>query len=112
MRKVLKTEIWVLTVLVVFLMAPPNKPEAISTSNSLRKKGCDAYTAPIRVSLDIQIYRVYICRFANWDQAHRVVQALRGKHLVGHATAISYPFTLRVEEVGSIVGATELIEKL
>ena len=64
------------------------------------------------MSIDIQIYRVYIGRFANWDQAHWVVQTLRGKHLVGHVTAISYPFTLRVGEVGSIVEARELIEKL
>ena len=64
------------------------------------------------MSIDIQIYRVYIGRFANWVHAHRVVQALRGKHLAGHATAIPYPFTLRVGEVGSIVEARELIEKL
>ena len=64
------------------------------------------------MSIDIQIYRVYIGRFSNWDQAHRVVQTLRGKRLAGHATAIPYPFTLRVGEVGSIVEARELIEKL
>ena len=64
------------------------------------------------MSIDIQIYRVYIGRFSNWDQAHRVVQILRGKRLAGHATAIPYPFTLRVGEVGSIVQARELIEKL
>ena len=43
---------------------------------------------------------------------HRVVQNLRGKRLAGHATAIPYLFTLRVVEVGSIVVARELIEKL
>ena len=97
---------------VIHVSSHSNKPEAISTSKSLRKNGCDAYTAPVRVSIDIQIYRVYIGRFANWDQAHRVVQSLRGKRLAGHATAIPYPFTLRVGEVGSIVQARELIEKL
>jgi hypothetical protein len=33
--------------------------------------------------------------FANWDQ-HLVVQTFRGKRLAGDATAIPYPFTLRV----------------
>ena len=63
------------------------------------------------MSIDIQIYRVYIGRFSNWDQ-DRVVQILRGKRLAGHATAIPYPFILRVGEVSSIVEARELIEKL
>ena len=97
---------------VIHVSSHSNKPEAISTSNSLRINGYDAYTAPVRMSIDIQIYRVYIGRFSNWDQAHRVVQILRGKRLAGHATAIPYPFTLRVGEVGSIVQARELIEKL
>ena len=73
---------------VIHVFSHSNKPEAISTSNSLRKNGYNAYTAPVRVSIDIQIYRVYIGRFANWVHAHRVVQALRGKHLAWHATAI------------------------
>ena len=41
-----------------------------------------------------------------------MVQALRGKRLAGHATAIPYPFTLRVGELDSIVKARQLIEKL
>jgi cell division septation protein DedD len=89
---------------VIHVFSHSNKPEAISTSNSLRKNGYDAYTAPVRVSIDIQIYHVYIGRFANWDQAHRVVQTLRGKRLAGHATAIPYPFTLRVGEVAHCGG--------
>ena len=66
----------------------------------------------MRVSKDVQIYRVYIGRFANWDQAHRVVQTLWRKRLARHATAIPYPFTLQVGEVDSIVKARELIEEL
>jgi len=97
---------------IIHVSSHSNKPEAISASNNLRENGYDAYTAPVRVSKDIQIYRVYIGRFANWDQAQRVVQALRGKRLAGHATAIPYPFTLRVGEVDSIVKARQLIEKL
>jgi hypothetical protein len=97
---------------VIHVSSHSNKPEAISASNNLRKNGYDAYTAPVRVSKSIQIYRVYIGRFANWDQAHRMVQTLRGKRLAGHATAIPYPFTLRVGEVDSIVKARQLIEKL
>lgn len=97
---------------VIHVSSHSNKPEAISASNNLRKNGYDAYTAPVRVSKGIQIYRVYISRFANWDQAHRVVQTLRVKHLARHATAIPYPFALRVGEVDSIVKSRQLIEKL
>jgi hypothetical protein len=97
---------------VIHVSSHSNKPEAVSASNILRKNGYDAYTAPVRMSKGVQIYRVYIGRFANWDQAHRVVQTLRGKRLAGHATAIPYPYTLRVEEVDSIEGARQLIEKL
>jgi hypothetical protein len=97
---------------VIHVSSHSNKPEAISASNNLRENGYNAYTAPVRVSKDIQIYRVYIGRFANWDQAHRVVEALRENRLAGHATAIPYPFALRVGEVNSIVEARELIEKM
>jgi cell division septation protein DedD len=97
---------------VIHVSSHSNKPEAIFASNNLKENGYDSYTAPVRVSKDVQIYRVYIGRFANWDQAHRVVQTLRRKRLARHATAIPYPFTLRVGEVDSIVKARELIEKL
>jgi hypothetical protein len=97
---------------VIHASSHSNKPEAISTSNNLRGNGYDAYIAPVRVSKNIQIYRVYIGRFANWDQAYRVVQALRRKRLASHAAAIPYPFTLRVGEVDSIVKARQLIEKI
>lgn len=89
-----------------------NESEAISISNKLRENGYDAYTAPVRISKDIQIYRVYIGRFATWNQARRVVKVLRGKRLSGHATAIPYPFTLQVGEVSSIVESRQLLEKL
>ncbi len=97
---------------VIHVSSHSNKLEATSDSNNLRKNGYDAYIAPVRVSKNIQIYRVYLGRFANWNQAHRVVQALRGKRLARHATAIPYPFTLRVGAVDSIVAGRELIEKL
>lgn len=97
---------------VIHVSSHSNKSEATSVSNNLRKNGYDAYTAPVRVSKNIQIYRVYLGRFANWNQAHRVVQGLRGKRLERHATAIPYPFTLRVGDVDSIIEARELVEKL
>lgn len=97
---------------VVHVSSHSNQLEATAASNNLRKNGYDAYTAPVRVSKNIQIYRVYIGRFINWSQAHRMVSALRGKRLARYATAIPYPFTLRVGEVDSIVVARQLIEKL
>jgi hypothetical protein len=97
---------------VVHVSSYSNQLEATSASNNLRKNGYDAYTAPVRVSKNIQIYRVYIGRFINWSQAHRMVIALRGKRLARYATAIPYPITLRVGEVDSIMAARQLIEKL
>ena len=97
---------------VVHVSSHSNQIKATSASNNLRKNGYDAYTAPVRVSKNIQIYRVYIGRFINWSQAYRMVSALRGKRLARYATAIPYPITLRVGEVDSIVAARQLIEKL
>jgi hypothetical protein len=97
---------------VVHVSSHSNQLEATSASNNLRKNGYDAYTAPVRVSKNIQIYRVYIGRFINWSQAHRMVSALRGKRLARYATAIPYPITLRVGEVVSIVAARQLIKRL
>ena len=97
---------------VVHVSSHSNQLEATSASNNLRKNGYDAYTAPVRVSKNIQIYRVYIGRFINWSQAYRMVSALRGKRLARYATAIPNPITLRVGEVDSIVAARQLIEKL
>jgi hypothetical protein len=97
---------------VVHVSSHSNQLEATSVSNNLRKNGYDAYTAPVRVSKNIQIYRIYIGRFINWSQAHRMVSALQGKGLARYAIAVSYPITLRVGEVDSIVAARQLIEKL
>ena len=97
---------------VVHVSSHSNQLEATSASNNLRKNGYDAYTAPVRVSKNIQIYRVYLGRFINWSQAHRMVSALRGKRLARYATAIPNPITLRVGEVDSIVAARQLIKKL
>jgi hypothetical protein len=97
---------------VVHVSSHSNQLKATSASNNLRKNGYDAYTAPVRVSKNIQIYRVYIGRFINWSQAHRMVSALRGKRLARYATAIPNPITLRVGEVDSIVVARQLIKRL
>jgi hypothetical protein len=97
---------------VVHVSSHSNQLKATSASNNLRKNGYDAYTAPVRVSKNIQIYRVYIGRFINWSQAHRIVSALRGKRLASYATAIPNPITLRVGEVDTIAAARQLIEKL
>jgi hypothetical protein len=97
---------------VIHVSSHSNQLEATFASNNLRKNGYDAYTTPVRVSKNIQIYRVYIGRFINWSQAHRMVSALRGKRLARYARAIPYPITLRVGEVDSIVAARQLIEKL
>ena len=64
------------------------------------------------MSIDIQIYRVYTGRFSNWDEKVLGSTNSSRKASCRHATAIPYPFILRVGEVDSIVEARELIEKL
>ena len=84
----------------------------VSLVNRLRKNGFDAYWVPVRISKAIQIYRVYVGRFSDWDQAQRVVRILRKKPFGGHATAIPYPFALQVGEANSLTEARMLLESL
>ena len=51
MRKVLKTEIWVLTVLVVFLMAPPSFAFSVGDIEIKSKFG-EIFDASFKISLD------------------------------------------------------------
>ncbi len=97
---------------VIHVSSHSNESKAVSASNKLRENGYDAYTVPVRISKDIQMYRVYIGRFATWDRALRVIKDLRGKRLASHATAIPYPFALQVGAVESIGEARQLLEKL
>jgi cell division septation protein DedD len=85
---------------------------AVSLTNRLRENGFDAYWVPVRISKGVQIYRVYVGRFSDWNQAHRVVKVLRKKPFGGHATAIPYPFSLQVGEFNSLTEAKILLESL
>ena len=97
---------------VIHVSSHSREAEAISATNKLRKNGYDAYSAPVRISKGIDIYRVYIGRFKAWEQAHRIVKILRESRLAGHATVIPYPFALQVGKVASILEARQLLEKL
>jgi hypothetical protein len=97
---------------VIHVSSHADKPSTVSVTNKLRKNGFDAYWVPVRVSREIEVYRVYVGRFADWNQAHRVVRILRKKDFGGHATAIPYPFALEVGKVNSLVEARVLLESL
>jgi hypothetical protein len=97
---------------VIHVSSHANESLAVSLTNQLRENGFDAYWAPVRISREIQIYRIYIGRFSDWKQAHRVVRILRKKSFAGHATAIPYPFALEVGEVSSLTEARMLLESL
>jgi cell division septation protein DedD len=97
---------------VIHVSSHANESLAVALTNQLRGNGFDAYWAPVRISREIQIYRVYIGRFSDWNQAHRVVRILRKKSFAGHATAIPYPFALEVGKVSSITEARMLLESL
>jgi hypothetical protein len=97
---------------VIHVSSHANKSSTVSVTNQLREIGFDAYWVPVRVSRELQIYRVYVGRFSGWNQAHRVIRVLRKKSFGGHATAIPYPFTLQVGEAGSLMEARILLESL
>ena len=97
---------------VIHVSSHSREAEAISVSNKLRKNGYDAYFAPVRISKDINIYRVYIGRFATWEQGRRIVKVLGENRLAEYAVVIPYPLTLQVGKVGSIFEARKLLERL
>ena len=97
---------------VIHVSSHANESSTVSLVNRLRKNGFDAYWVPVRISKAIQIYRVYVGRFSDWDQAQRVVRILRKKPSGGHATAIPYPFALQVGEANSLTEARMLLESL
>lgn len=97
---------------VIHVSSHANKSSTVSVTNQLRENGFDAYWVPVRVFRGLQIYRVYVGRFSDWNQAHRVIKVLSKKSFGRHATAIPYPFTLQVEEAGSLMEARMLLESL
>ena len=97
---------------IIHVSSHSNESSALSLTNQLRENGFDAYWAPVRMSKDTFIYRVYVGRFSDWNQAHRVVRILRKKPFGGHATAIPYPLAVQVGEAKSLQEARMLLESL
>jgi hypothetical protein len=97
---------------VIHVSSHSNKAGALSLTNQLRKNGFDAYWAQLRMSMDTFIYRVYVGRFSDWNQAHRVVRILRKKPFGGHATAIPYPLALKIGEPDSLQDARMILASL
>jgi hypothetical protein len=97
---------------VIHVSSHSNKAGALSLTNQLRKNGFDAYWAPFRMSMDTFIYRVYVGRFSDWNQAHSVVRILRKKPFGRHATAIPYSLALKVGESDSLQDARMILESL
>jgi hypothetical protein len=97
---------------VIHISSHSKKAEALSLTNQLRKNGFDAYWAPFRMSMDTFIYRVYVGRFSDWNQAHRVVRILRKKPFGGHATAIPYSLALNIGKPDSLQDARLILESL
>ena len=97
---------------VIHVSSHANESSVVSLTNRLQQNGFDAYWVPVRISKEIQIYRIYVGRFSDWDQAQRVVRILRKKPFGGHATAIPYPFALQVGEANSLTEARILLGSL
>ena len=64
------------------------------------------------MSADTFIYRVYVGRFSDWKQTHRLVEVLRKKPFGRHATAIPYPLALQIGEPNSLKEARVLLKSL
>ena len=97
---------------VIHVSSHANESSVVSLTNRLRQNGFDAYWVSVRISKEIQIYRVYVGRFSDWNQAQRVVRILRKKPFGGHAMAIPYRFALQVGEGNSLIVARMLLESL
>lgn len=97
---------------IIHVSSHSKKIAAVNLTNKLRGNGYDAYWAPVRMSRDTLIYRVYVGRFSDWNQAHRVVRILRKKSFGGHATAIPYPLALKVGESNTLKEARAILEAL
>jgi len=97
---------------IIHVSSHSQKSAALSLTNRLRENGFDAHWTPVRVSMQTFIYRVYIGRFADWNQAHRMVRLLRKKPYGTHSTAIPYPYTIQVGETNSLPAARTLLESL
>lgn len=97
---------------VIHVSSHADEFSAVSVTNRLRNNGYDAYWVPVRISKGALIYRVYLGRFADWNQAQRVVRILRSKPFGSNATTISYPFALQVGEVSSLKEARTILESL
>lgn len=97
---------------VIHVSSHSNKSSTLSLTNRLRKQGFDAYWAPVRMSADTYIYRVYVGRFSDLQQTQRFVQILSNKPFSSHATAIPYPFALQIGEANSLKESRILLESL
>ncbi len=97
---------------VIHVSSHANESSAVSLVNQLRENGFDAYWAPIKILDVMQIYRVYVGRFADWHQAQRGVKALKNNSFGGLATAIPYPYALQVGEEATLADARALLESL
>ena len=97
---------------VIHVSSHSNKSSTLSLTNRLRKQGFDAYWAPVRMSADTFIYRVYVGRFSDLQQTQRFVQILRKEPFSSHATAIPYPFALQIGEANSLKESRVLLESL
>ena len=97
---------------VVHVASHDDQVTAINFVNRLREGGFDAYWVPVKISKETGFYRVYLGRFANWEQAERMVEILKKRKFGLYATAIPYPFALQVGEVATLTEARALLVSL
>ena len=89
MRKVLKTEIWVLTVLVVFLMAPPSFAFSVGDIKIKSKFG-EIFDASFEISLDHDgAYEVVLGDLSDYQKLGLIRPSLVNSLTMGKPTVAS-----------------------
>lgn len=84
-------------------------PTAVRVVNELRKKGLDAYSCPLYLSATRKIYRVYVGRVPDWDQAEALTHQIRSLGVGRLAVSYRAPYAI---EVGSYRSEKEAEEKI
>jgi len=73
-------------------------PMATQAVNEMRKLGFNAYSAPVNISRNRKIYRVYVGRFASLDLAHELVSELRKHDISNYAIPVKKPYAFLMGE--------------
>ena len=85
---------------------------ATQAINALRNKGFNAYSTPVHISRKRKIFRVYVGRFFDEDQAKALARELKRLPIARFAVAVRYPYTLMAGNYDAEEQAQDKIDAL